>query len=222
MPIPDTQRVRLQPTLLRDAARDAIRDRIQDGTFRPGERLDDRELQAWLGISRTPIREALSALAREGFVEIGGHSSTRVVNPDVNEVTDRMRALGLLLAGSVRLAMSTWTDDTHTEIQQAIDSAYRAAVAHDESAHVRAVDEVFELFARGSGSEHFADLFRDKAPALGYCIRVSLAAKGLNWGLLARQYARMRNASHARDLAGLTNAIEVIFRIRPEVDPARS
>lgn len=46
-----------------------------DGTLEPGERLNDEDLIAWLGVSRTPIREALSQLARAGLVEMADRKS---------------------------------------------------------------------------------------------------------------------------------------------------
>ncbi|WP_324170120.1 GntR family transcriptional regulator [Microbacterium oxydans] len=54
---------------LREVAVDRIRATIFDGTLVPGERLSDEELQRWLGMSRTPVREALSGLTRIGLVE---------------------------------------------------------------------------------------------------------------------------------------------------------
>ena len=52
--------------MLRDSVFVRIRDAIIDGTLEPGERLVDGELSGWLGVSRTPIREALARL------EVGG------------------------------------------------------------------------------------------------------------------------------------------------------
>jgi len=56
-------------SLLRDDAYRMIRDAIVAGTLAPGERLNDAELIAWLGISRTPIREALARLELAGLVQ---------------------------------------------------------------------------------------------------------------------------------------------------------
>ena len=61
MPVPDSWSP-FERELLRDRAYNAIRDAIVDGTFAPEERLKDQELSAWLGLSRTPVREALARL----------------------------------------------------------------------------------------------------------------------------------------------------------------
>ena len=68
MPVP-ANKAALERDLLRDRAYTTIRDAIVDGTLQPGERLRDQELTEWLGLSRTPVREALSRLEQDGLVE---------------------------------------------------------------------------------------------------------------------------------------------------------
>jgi DNA-binding GntR family transcriptional regulator len=80
MPVPktDTPEARL---LIRDRVLDKIRTTILDGTLEPGERLHDDDLINWLGVSRTPLREALSSRANEGLVEMAPNRYTRVALP---------------------------------------------------------------------------------------------------------------------------------------------
>ena len=59
MPVPSGEAVTTR-VLLRDEAYARLRDAILDGTLEAGEQLRDAELSSWLGISRTPIREALA------------------------------------------------------------------------------------------------------------------------------------------------------------------
>ena len=68
--------------LLRDSVFVRIRDAIIDGTLEPGERLLDNELSAWLGVSRTPIREALARLdaARHVATKTGRDTRGRIHN----------------------------------------------------------------------------------------------------------------------------------------------
>ena len=51
-----------------DKVYDALKDLAVDYRFRPGERVNEVELAARLGVSRTPIREALNRLVRDGFM----------------------------------------------------------------------------------------------------------------------------------------------------------
>ena len=78
MPVPSSP-PSVERTLLRDRVTDKIRTAILDGTLEPGERLHDDQLIAWLGVSRTPIREALAQLAGEGLIDMVANRSTRGV-----------------------------------------------------------------------------------------------------------------------------------------------
>ena len=76
MPIPSDSPA-VDRSLLRDDVFRRLRDAIVDGTFQPGEQLKDGELAEWLGVSRTPVREALLRLGTSGLVvALPGRSTT--------------------------------------------------------------------------------------------------------------------------------------------------
>ena len=79
MPIP-MARETVPRSLLRDDVYTRLRDAIVDGTLAPGEQLRDGDLAAWLGVSRTPVREALQRLARAGLVRTTPGRSTTVAS----------------------------------------------------------------------------------------------------------------------------------------------
>jgi DNA-binding GntR family transcriptional regulator len=62
-----------------DRAVEALRDRILAGEFEGGVRLGEVELAGELGMSRTPVRQALLRLAAEGLVEIAANRGARVI-----------------------------------------------------------------------------------------------------------------------------------------------
>jgi DNA-binding GntR family transcriptional regulator len=95
MPIP-AQSSAVDRTLLRDDVYRRLRDAIVDGTFAPGEQLKDGELAAWLGVSRTPVREALLRLASSGLVvALPGRSTTvsAIDAPMVRDARDVVAAM---------------------------------------------------------------------------------------------------------------------------------
>ena len=58
---------------LRDEVREALLEWLAAGRLAPGQRLEEERLSQALGVSRTPLREALASLAQEGLVEsVGG------------------------------------------------------------------------------------------------------------------------------------------------------
>jgi DNA-binding GntR family transcriptional regulator len=73
-----------------------IRRLIFDGELRPGVRVPQDEIAQTLGISRIPVREALIALEREGWVTIEMHRGAFVNAIDADAVRDHYELLGLV------------------------------------------------------------------------------------------------------------------------------
>ncbi|CAH0168748.1 GntR family transcriptional regulator [Peribacillus simplex] len=71
---------KIKRTSVREEAYMILRDWIVQGILKPGQQLRDKELAEQLGVSRTPIREALLRLEDEGFVETKPSRST-IVSP---------------------------------------------------------------------------------------------------------------------------------------------
>lgn len=69
---------KIQRTFVRQEAYVKLRNWILDGTLAPGSQLRDKELAEQLGVSRTPIREALLRLEDEGLIKTKPNSSTLV------------------------------------------------------------------------------------------------------------------------------------------------
>ena len=67
---------------LRELVADTVRQRVADGVYRPGDRVVERQLASDLGISHIPVREALSALAKEGLVERPPRRGARIAGLD--------------------------------------------------------------------------------------------------------------------------------------------
>jgi DNA-binding GntR family transcriptional regulator len=88
---------------LSSQAESAIRDDIIRGKFSFGEKLSDRALAASLGTSRTPVREALASLAREGLVIIRPQSGTFVMILDEASVRALCEMRTVLELGALRL-----------------------------------------------------------------------------------------------------------------------
>jgi DNA-binding GntR family transcriptional regulator len=92
----------------------AVRELILRGDFPPGARLGEVELAERLGVSRTPVREALGRLAAEGLVEIAPNRGARVTSWTVAELEDvfdlrtalepRLTALAVPRADAVAVA----------------------------------------------------------------------------------------------------------------------
>jgi DNA-binding GntR family transcriptional regulator len=88
---------------------------ITSGSFKPREPLYERTLAEELGISRTPVREALYDLQKLGFVEKKSRIGWHVAVPDVQSVTEIIDLRKILeISGLIRL-LENGTDETITE-----------------------------------------------------------------------------------------------------------
>lgn len=109
MPVPATPTT-TQRTALSEEAFSSISRAILDGTLEPGERLRDEELTTWLGISRTPVRQALSRLEELGLVETARNRYTRVSEVDMDEMRQAVCLLGELTRGAIPRAFAQLDD----------------------------------------------------------------------------------------------------------------
>jgi len=87
---------------LREAVCEALRDAIRKGILEPGERLMEVQVAEELGISRTPVREAIRKLEQEGYVIMMPRRGTYVADvseSDVKEIFEIRSALEALATG---------------------------------------------------------------------------------------------------------------------------
>ena len=73
---------------LADRARQCLADEIITGRLKPGERLDECDIATRLGLSRTPVREALRRLAAIGLAELRPHRGVFVAEPDHTQLAE--------------------------------------------------------------------------------------------------------------------------------------
>lgn len=95
-------------TPLREEVRRRLLAQLFDGTLPAGERINERRVAEALGVSRTPVREALMALEQEGFVEsrpARGFAPSPLSARDVREVYPMVAALEALAVRSTEPAV---------------------------------------------------------------------------------------------------------------------
>ena len=85
-------------------AADLIRQAIIDGRVMPGQRLKEEELAQQLGISRTPVREALLILQTEGLVESSPNRGATVRSYELSDLEDMYELRALLEGNAARRA----------------------------------------------------------------------------------------------------------------------
>ena len=95
-----------RPARLSDIAAEHLRERILSGTYPPGSPLSQETLAQEFNISRTPLRDALKALERDGLVELDESGSASVVNISPEDARDLLRIRETIDAVAARRAAS--------------------------------------------------------------------------------------------------------------------
>jgi DNA-binding GntR family transcriptional regulator len=207
MPVPSTQPA-AERKLLRDTVQDKIRNAIMDGTLEPGERLNDDDLIAWLGVSRTPIREALAELARAGLVEMAPNRYTKVAAPTAAELLDAYQTLGVIYGGVVRLAVPRFTDAERQQVVRTLDDVLerlgegqQAEIAHDGA-------DLYAMWAEACGNASLAQLCRSTTDGLAFRLRVPDIADVVPPEAVTPRVRELRDAVVANDPIAAELAME--------------
>ena len=140
MPLPTAAEPRRRG-LLRDEVYARLRDAIVDGTLEPGEQLRDAEVAAWLGVSRTPVREAVLRLGEAGLVRADPGRSTTVAGLDAGAVRDARAVVAAMHRLAVAEAVSRLGADDLEAMRAANDRFAAAVAAHAVGAARAAHDE---------------------------------------------------------------------------------
>ncbi len=192
----------------------AIRELIATGALRLGARISDKALAGELGVSRTPVREALLALASEGLVTIRPQSGTFVFRPDPGEVAALCAFRAVLETGAIRLA-----PDPATLGARLVGLCDRAASALDagELDACETVDTAFHAAIVGAAANpYLAQAHRaiaDKVRALRHTLPATRARVAA--AIASHRAIALELASARRDAASalLTAHVEGVARL---------
>jgi DNA-binding GntR family transcriptional regulator len=108
------------PDSLRNTSRSefvfaALRDAIWDGRFAPGERIPEEEIARALGVSRTPVREALRRLQERGMLAVGAGRTLVVAELSKQQVLE-LYAMREILEGSAARFAARHANDTEIDM----------------------------------------------------------------------------------------------------------
>jgi GntR family transcriptional regulator of vanillate catabolism len=137
------------------ATRD-VRGLILSGELPAGARLTEVALSERLGVSRTPLRQALERLISEGLLIRNPGGGCQVASFDLDDITDAIELRGVVEGTAARLAAERGADPALMQeacaILDAIDSNVNAPGAEDFDAYVRLNAEFHDVLSRLSGS----------------------------------------------------------------------
>ena len=140
---------------------DYLRGEIVALRLAPGSRIEEKLIVEHLGISRTPVRQALMRMASEGLVELLQNRGARVTPLDLEEVRAFFEAFEIMLKTTIHLAAKRRSADDLAEIVLSRDE-YEAAVEAQDIRRIVEANEKFHLtIARAGRNSHLVRLVGD-------------------------------------------------------------
>jgi DNA-binding GntR family transcriptional regulator len=138
-----------------------LRDQIMAGRFRPGMRIDLDETAAWLGTSRTPVREACLTLQLEGLVRVAPRSGVTVIGLTQRDVEDNFALIAMLSGAAAAWAAERISAPDLAEVRR-LAAGVRTAV--DTGGDPKAANFLFHRAVnRASDSVRLLALIRQTA-----------------------------------------------------------
>jgi DNA-binding GntR family transcriptional regulator len=138
---------------LRDTVYAALIEAIVSGRLEPGLRIRDLELARQLGVSRTPVREALQKLQDEGLVESNASSATRVTPIDPLSVRQAFPVVASLHSLATRLGSGRLKPADIAELESANRLLAKAMISKDAVRAIRADDAFHGVFLRTAANQ---------------------------------------------------------------------
>jgi DNA-binding GntR family transcriptional regulator len=139
---------------------------ILDGRLSAGQRLRDQELAERLGVSRTPVREALQRLERTGLVEVSPNRYTRVSVPNERVHADTHEFFIYLMGSALRIALQRCTDEELTHSLDHADAIVAASRADDHPAIMAASARFFDHIVDDTDNVAFIRVMREAEIAI--------------------------------------------------------
>jgi DNA-binding GntR family transcriptional regulator len=174
------QDARIEPRRNREEVARILRELISSGEITPGARLDEVRLSERLGVSRTPVREAIIGLEHEGWVQSVPNKGARVIAADERLVDEVYPILAALEAEAVLLAGPALVDavgdlrringdlarEKERARQYALDAAFHRRLVEQcgNRQLLRLIERLWGVAARFNGAEQ-----RGTANQVGSC-----------------------------------------------------
>jgi len=197
----------------------ALRERILAGDLPRGTRLRQASLAEELGVSRTPLREALRRLSTEGLVEFSPNRGATVSELDFGDLRHAWAARVALEPGAARLAAERRDSEAIARLRRAI--AAQRASQHDREAGYAANREFHLALAAASGNPHltrFAEMLW--VPRIGVPIYEAQAGERAGTLAWAEEHERITDAVAAGDAGLAEHLTRTHVAAHPPVGPA--
>ena len=138
--------------------RDRLRTAIVTGELTEGELVSAPTLGQALGVSATPVREAMMDLVREGLVETVKNKGFRITSMSDKDLDDLAQIRMLLEPPAIRMVAQNIPEEAFAELTKLADACLRAAEREDLGEYLRGDREFHALLLAYTGNPQLVDL----------------------------------------------------------------
>jgi DNA-binding GntR family transcriptional regulator len=198
---------------LHDEILHRLRDHIVEGNIPDGDRMPERQLCEMLGISRTPLREALKVLAAEGLVELLPNRGARVRPLSEHDLAELFDVMGGLEALAGRLACENISDAEIAEIERLHYEMYGFYLHRDMHGYFRVNQMIHERIVEASRNATLQSTYASFAGRIRR-IRYSanFARKRERWAEAVREHETILEALRRRAGSELSDILFLHLR----------
>jgi DNA-binding GntR family transcriptional regulator len=194
------------PGLIRDRVVDALRDAIIAGRLKPGERIRERELVSLLGVSRSPLREAIRILETEGLITSLAYRGARVSELSATDLHDMLDVRIMLESFAARLFIERLDDGALQAMQEQVERARAPGYQVDLQANFDLGLEFHDLLVGACGNRKVVQLHENLKRHQTRYQHFAFARLGRDVRALD-EHAEMVAALRARDLDAVEQKI---------------
>lgn len=185
-----------------------LRDYIVEGNLDEGERVPERALCTMLGISRTPLREALKVLASEGLLDLLPNRGARVRALTPRDLTELFDVMGGLESLAGRLACEHVTDDELLAIERLHHEMYSFYLRRDLHGYFRVNQLIHEKIVEAARNAMLAATYASFAGRLRReRFSANLATDRDRWTEAMREHEAILDALRRRSGEELSNIL---------------
>lgn len=191
---------------LRDVVFNTLRQEILTGKLKPGERLMEIQLANKLGVSRTPIREAIRKLELEGLVIMIPRRGAEVAQITLKDLKDVMEVRCALDVLAIELACGRMGHEELTELYQACEN-FREAVKTGDTRKMAEADVVFhDTIVLSTGNRRLIQLVSNLSEQM-YRYRFEYLKDATSHEMLQHEHMEMYQSILNKDKAAAANVV---------------
>ncbi|MEQ8237103.1 MAG: GntR family transcriptional regulator [Syntrophomonadaceae bacterium] len=183
---------------LRELVLDAIRSAIMNGTLQPRERLMEIQMAEELGVSRTPIREALRKLELEGFIVMVPRKGAYVADLSFKDIADVFEIRAALEGLAAGLAAERITEEELEAMERNLVEKQEAIRNNDIDRLVQVDTNFHELLYQASRNQRLSTIISNLREQIQRFRLASLSYPGRNKESL-EEHKKLVEAIQARD-----------------------